>query len=79
MDKKKVMRGQTNDDLKGFEEFLDHIDTDNSVDKVSKNIGGEKLTFLYHDNTRLKNSKQVNPTIHMAYLWPIKCCKSLRW
>ena len=54
MDKKKAMRGQVTDDLKGFEEFLDHVDHDNSVDKVNKNIGGESLTFLHHDNNRLK-------------------------
>jgi hypothetical protein len=54
MDKKKTMRNQASDDLKGFEEFLDHVDQDSSVDKVSKNIGGESLTFLLHDNTRLK-------------------------
>ncbi len=54
MDKKKLIRSQSSDDLKGFEEFLDHVDNDNSVDKVNKNVGGESLTFLYHDNTRLK-------------------------
>ena len=54
MDKKKILRNQASDDLKGFEEFLDHVDNEGGVDKVNKNIGGESLTFLYHDNTRLK-------------------------
>jgi len=54
MDKKKVLRSSSSDDLKGFEEFLDHVDHDSSVDKINKNIGGESLTFLHHDNTRLK-------------------------
>lgn len=54
MDKKKSLRGQSIDDLKGFEEFLDHVENDSAIDKVNKNIGGENLSFLHHDNTRLK-------------------------
>jgi hypothetical protein len=53
VDKKKAGRNLT-DDLKGFEDFLEHVDSDNAVDKVNKNIGGESLTFLQHDNVRLK-------------------------
>lgn len=54
MDKKKILRSASSDDLKGFEEFLEHTADEISQDKGGKNIGGESLTFLLNDNIRLK-------------------------
>jgi hypothetical protein len=54
MDKKKILRSASADDLKGFEEFLDQSNDGITQDKSGKNIGGESLTFLQNDNMRLK-------------------------
>ena len=56
MDKKKILRSQRPDDLKGFEEFLEHVADESAIDKAPKNVGGESLTFLLNDNTRLKKA-----------------------
>lgn len=54
MDKKKILRQASPDDLKGFEEFLEHAPDSPAIDKNPKNLGGESLTFLLNDNERLK-------------------------
>lgn len=54
MDKKKILRQSSSDDLKGFEEFLEHTPDESFVDKSGKNLGGESFTFLLNDNLRLK-------------------------
>ncbi len=61
MDKKKTSRVQNTDDLKGFEEFIEHNSDEPGVgiDKSSKNVGGENFTFLINDSMRLKKIAEL--------------------
>ncbi|MBY0517990.1 MAG: hypothetical protein K2P81_13865 [Bacteriovoracaceae bacterium] len=59
MDKKKISRIQNIDDLKGFEEFIEHSSDESAIDKSTKNVGGESLTFLQNDNSRLKKIAEL--------------------
>ncbi len=54
MDKKKLLRSLGSDDLKGFEEFIQHVEDGPEKEKNPKNLGGENLTFVLNDNLRLK-------------------------
>ena len=56
MDKKKIHRANHPDDLKGFEEFIDHTEpAPAGVDSnPNRNVGGESYTFLENDFNRLK-------------------------
>ncbi len=59
MDKKKILRHSSQDDLKGFEEFIEHSPEEIVLDKSAKNLGGENLTFVTNDNIRLKKVAQL--------------------
>ncbi len=56
MDKKKPLQ----DDLSGFEEFIQHAEIQHSGDITpGKNAGGESLTFLLNDAARLQKLAQL--------------------
>lgn len=54
MDKKKLLNPKNADDLKGFEDFLEGVTESSGPDKNPKSAGGEALSFILNDNTRLK-------------------------
>lgn len=56
MDKKKLPRNGAQDDLKGFEDFLDQVEETRGTVETGpvKNVGGENYTFLENDHVRLK-------------------------
>lgn len=56
MDKKKPPQ----DDLSGFEEFIQHSDAQHTGEITpGKNVGGENLTFLLNDASRLKKLAEL--------------------
>lgn len=61
MDPKNPKRGQDTDDLRGFEEFIEHATNSQpaSEKNAGKNVGGENLTFLTHDYERLKRIAEL--------------------
>lgn len=63
MDKKKLHKANVPDDLKGFEEFLEHAEPSAPTATVDsnpgKNVGGENYTFLEHDNIRLRKVAEL--------------------
>lgn len=59
MDKKKLPRQLSSDDLRGFEEFLEQTPESPAIDKSSKHPGGEHLTFVLNDGLRLRRVAQL--------------------
>ena len=67
MDKKKLLNPKNADDLKGFEDFIDAVTESNVQEKNSKSAGGEALSFILNDNTRLKKlSNLVSDQLPLA-------------
>ncbi len=53
MDKKKDIHHGQADDLKGFEEFIDHLEPASS-EKTPRHQNAESITFLLNDHVRLQ-------------------------
>lgn len=63
MDKKKLLKSSPEEDLKGFEEFIDHHSSDPNFlprgNAPKKEVGFEHFTFITNDSTRLMKLKDL--------------------